>query len=101
MGNIDTKKFKFTKVNTSIVEIRNVYDGHCLDVQYGGTYDNTPVWLYKCNGSPTQKWKVDYENATAYFINPYSGKYLTVNSQKLVIHKRDANSWMNAGWTLE
>ncbi|MFC5146818.1 RICIN domain-containing protein [Streptomyces aureoversilis] len=32
--------------------------GKCLDVRNGGTADGTPVQLYTCNGSGSQRWVI-------------------------------------------
>jgi len=41
----------------------------CLDVKYAGTTRGTTVWLYRCNGTVAQQWKV---TATGQIINPHS-----------------------------
>jgi hypothetical protein len=30
--------------------------GRCMDVQHGFTAQGTPLWLYDCNGGPSQTW---------------------------------------------
>ncbi len=48
----------------------------CLDVQWGGTENGTPVWIYGCDGGPAQQWHFDREDAA--LVNVGSGKCLDV-----------------------
>ena len=47
--------------------------GRCLDVQNGGTGNNTPVQLYDCNNSGAQNW---VSQADGSLLNPQSGRCL-------------------------
>jgi subtilisin family serine protease len=49
--------------------------GWCVDVRGGGTAVGTPVQLYRCNGTPAQKWYFTGRK----FFNPSSGKCLEVS----------------------
>ncbi|MFF7636251.1 RICIN domain-containing protein [Kitasatospora sp. NPDC008050] len=39
-------------------QIVNGGSGKCLDVRNGGTADGTPVQLYTCNGTASQRWVI-------------------------------------------
>ena len=47
--------------------------GKCLDVNFSGTTNGTPVKLYDCNGTVAQQWIKDSNNR---LVNPNSGKCL-------------------------
>ncbi|MGW1199725.1 ricin-type beta-trefoil lectin domain protein [Streptomyces sp. NPDC002536] len=54
--------------------------GKCLDVRAGGTSNGTPVQLYGCNGTDSQKWTFSYEPGRAGSPLVALGKCLDVAS---------------------
>ncbi len=71
----------FQMWNWEEIEIRGLgttnRDLKCLDVQGGGTANNTPVQLFTCNGTVGQRW---FYTASGQILNPPSGKCLDLHS---------------------
>src|SRR5258708_34384349 len=64
--------------------------GKCLDVYRGGTASRTPVVLYSCDGSGSQRWQFGTDGE---LVNTASGQCLddpyshTANGTKLDIYR--------------
>ncbi|MFE1560707.1 ricin-type beta-trefoil lectin domain protein [Streptomyces sp. NPDC058734] len=59
--------------------------GKCLDVEYGGTADGTPVQIYPCNETKAQQWRVTDNTVRAL------DKCLTTSGTKLVLATCDGS----------
>jgi Alpha-L-arabinofuranosidase B (ABFB) domain/Ricin-type beta-trefoil lectin domain/Ricin-type beta-trefoil lectin domain-like len=55
---------------TAAMELRNQYDGKCLDAAYGGTAAGTALIAWACHGGPNQRWTVQLDGSIK---NPQSG----------------------------
>ncbi|MEW2159551.1 RICIN domain-containing protein [Streptomyces sp. NPDC007189] len=49
----------FTPPGSSFAEVVNVATGRCLDIRYGDLEQGTDVITARCDGSSTQRWRVD------------------------------------------
>lgn len=80
-----------TSSNAQKWYFRNAGDGYyylCsaletyMDIRYGSTADGTPIWMYDCNGSAAQKWKLvessyrPLENGTYSIANRSNTNYV-------------------------
>lgn len=53
--------------------------GKCMDVEWGGTADGTPVQIYRCNETKPQQWRLTGDTVRAL------DKCLTTSGTKLVL----------------
>jgi len=53
-------------------KIISLYDGRCLNVDYGNYVNGSDVRLYDDNGDPAERWRLKRDNGDVYWIMPYA-----------------------------
>jgi hypothetical protein len=91
----------FQMWNWEDIEIRGLgttnLDLKCLDVQGGGTANNTSVQLFTCNATGAQRW---FYATSGQIINPPSGKCLGLDATKVVIVTCDSSN-VSQQWLIQ
>jgi len=67
----------------------------CIDIQWGGTADGTPIWMWPCNQGGAQQWVWQAKGFTGQLMNPQSGKCLdkALNGNLVLWTCHDSTAW--------